>query len=139
MQIDHYVLHPVPIAITSKYEVLKDSYGNPIYVNGIPLMHIPLRVEEESDYKIIPNKDVTGNLPLVLSESGLPGARYVLGMEWILYFSYSSLYFWYSFGGKNSTRNKYQISVYYNLRFTRTQNYSGYPKELIPDALLHAV
>ena len=82
MQIDHYVLHPVPIAITSKYEVLKDSYGNPIYVNGIPLMHIPLRVEEESDYKIIPNKDVTGNLPLVLSESGLPGARYVLGMEW---------------------------------------------------------
>lgn len=81
MQIDHYVLHPAPIAITSKYEVLKDSYGNPIYVNGIPILHIPIRVEE-SDYMIIPNKDVNGNLPLVLSEFGLPGARYVSGMQW---------------------------------------------------------
>ena len=81
MQIDHYVLHPAPIAITSKYEVLKDSYGNPIYVNGIPILHIPIKVEE-SDYMIIPNKDVNGNLPLVLSEFGLPGARYVSGMQW---------------------------------------------------------
>lgn len=81
MQIDHYVLHPAPIAITSKYEVLKDSYGNPIHVNGIPILHIPIRVEE-SDYMIIPNKDVNGNLPLVLSEFGLPEARYVLGMQW---------------------------------------------------------
>ena len=81
MQIDHYVLHPAPIAITSKYEVLKDSYGNPIYVNGIPILHNPIRVEE-SDYKIIPNKDVNGNLPLVLSELGLRGARYVLDMLW---------------------------------------------------------
>ena len=81
MQIDHFVLHPASIAITSKYDVLKDSYGNPIYVNGIPILHIPIRVEE-SDYKIIPNKDVNGDLPLVLSESGLPGGRYVLGMQW---------------------------------------------------------
>ena len=81
MQIDHYVLHPAPIAITSKYEVLKDSYGNPIYVNGIPILHIPIRVEE-SDYMIIPNKDVNGDLPLVLSEPSLPGAQYVLGIQW---------------------------------------------------------
>lgn len=81
MQIDHVVLHLKPIGITSKYDVLTDSYGNPIYVNDIPILHIPIRVEE-SDYMIIPHKNVTGNLPLVLSEQGLPGARYVLGMQW---------------------------------------------------------
>ena len=83
IQIDNAVLPPAPIAITSEYDIMTDSYGNPIDVNGIPLMHIPQRVwVEESDYKIIPRKHVTGNLPLVLSESGVPGARYVLGMRW---------------------------------------------------------
>lgn len=81
MQIDNIVLPPAPIDITSKYDILRDSYGNLVYVNGIPILHIPIRVDE-SDYMIIPHKTVTGNLPLVLSESGLPGARYVLGMQW---------------------------------------------------------
>ena len=81
MQIDNIVLPPAPIDITSKYDMLRDSYGNPVYVNGIPILHIPIRVDE-SDYMIIPHMTVTGNLPLVLSELGLPGARYVLGMQW---------------------------------------------------------
>ena len=81
MQIDHDVLHHAPIVMTSKYDVLTDSYGNPIYVNGIPILHIPLRIEE-SDYMIIPNKDVNGNLPIVLSVQGLPGARYIFNMQW---------------------------------------------------------
>ena len=33
-------------------------------------------------YFKISYKDVNGNLPLVLSEFGLPGARYVSGMQW---------------------------------------------------------
>lgn len=81
MQIDHDVLHHAPIVMTSKYDVLTDSYGNPIYVNGIPILHIPLRIEE-SDYMIIPNKDINGNLPIVLSVQGLPGARYIFNMQW---------------------------------------------------------
>lgn len=81
MQINHNVLHPVPIAITSKYEILKDSCGNPICVNSIPILHIPIRVEE-SDCMIIPNKDVNGNLPLVLSEQDLPEASYIFNMRW---------------------------------------------------------
>lgn len=81
MQIDHVVLVHGPIDMTSKYAILTDSNGNPIYVNDVPILHLPPRVEE-SDYMIIPHKTVKGKLPLVLSEPGLPGARYILGMQW---------------------------------------------------------
>ena len=63
------------------YDLLADSYGNPIYVNGIPIFHTPIRVEE-SDYMITPHKNVKGKLPLVLSMPGLFGARYILNMLW---------------------------------------------------------
>ena len=81
MQIDQVVIVHGPIDMTSKYAILTDSNGNPIYVNDVPILHLPPRVEE-SDYMIIPHKTVTGKLPLVLSEPGLPGARYILGMQW---------------------------------------------------------
>lgn len=50
-QIDHDVPQLAPIQMENQYDRLVDSYGNPIFVDGVPILHTPIRVEE-SDFMI---------------------------------------------------------------------------------------
>ncbi len=78
---------PPPMSMPNEYVPFRDNNGVPITINGIPIFHIlNERFVLNSDYMIIPNKEVNDTLPLVLSESGLAGARYILDMQWDLHY-----------------------------------------------------
>lgn len=74
-----HFFHP----LASVYDTLIDSYGNQICIKEVPLLFLTYRyLLTDSEYLIAPKKHVNAPLPLVLSESGLCGARYFLDMQW---------------------------------------------------------
>lgn len=74
-----HFFHP----LASVYNTLIDSYGNQICIKEVPLLFLTYRyLLADSEYLIAPKKHVNAPLPLVLSESGLCGARYFLDLQW---------------------------------------------------------
>lgn len=43
------MVHPMPVGIDSRYQVLRDSSGVPVVVNGIPILFMPLEVSHVND------------------------------------------------------------------------------------------
>lgn len=78
MQIDHINFHHISQSMTVVYETIVLCYTQS---GDVPILCIPANIQN-SDYVLIPGKPVERPLPLVLSPQGLPGAKYIYGIQW---------------------------------------------------------